>query len=89
MDDIKVIKPIFTVNLASMISDTADETKGEAQVGYTYDLDGSLPELAYAVAGFLKMADQDPDMAKVISDGSPVGENFITLVKMYYDKKDE
>jgi hypothetical protein len=88
MDDKKPIKTIFSVEAVSIISDTADNKQGEAVVGYEYNLDTSLPELTFALAGFLKAMDEDEDMKQTVSDGQAVGSTFITLLQQYYDMKE-
>ena len=85
MDDVKDIKVMFTVTVTSVISDTEDETKGEAATAYKYMLDTSLPELAYAMAGFLRLVDDDPDIKKTLDIDRSVGAAFITLLQSNYD----
>ena len=76
---------MFSVSVASVISDTEDETKGEAQTSYEYALDTSLPELAYSIAGFLKMVDADPDIKQTLAGTTSVGDAFITLLQQNYN----
>jgi len=87
MEDTKKIKTIFEVSVSSIISDTDDPKVGEANTGYTYDLNTSLPELAYTIAGFLKQLDLDEDISKTV-EGTTVGEAFITLLNQYYISKE-
>lgn len=89
MDDKQTIKAIFTVNAVTIISDTADEKTGEASIGYNYSLDTSLPELAFAVSGFLKAIDADEDMSKVVEGSRTVGDAFITLLQQYYSTSEQ
>lgn len=86
MDDTRDIKTIFSVNAVSIISDTNNETEGEASVGYEYKLDTSLPELAFALAGFLKAMENDADIKIAIDAKNSVGEAFIDLIHLYYTK---
>jgi len=90
MDDTKKIKTIFAIEVVSVIEDTADETKGEASTGYQYALDSSLPELAFAVSGFLKAIDGDEDLkvAMKVEDGT-IGNAFIQLLQLYYDQPEK
>lgn len=88
MDDSKKIKNIFTIDATSIISDTADDKTGEASVGYQYNLDTSLPELAYSLAGFLKVIDKDESVSKTLEGERSVGAAFISLLQAYYDRKD-
>ena len=86
MEDVKDIKVMFTVTVTSVISDTEDDTKGEAATAYKYMLDTSLPELAYAMAGFLKLVDDDPDIKKNLEGvDRSVGAAFIMLLQSNYD----
>ena len=89
MDDKKLIKTMFSIDVMSIVSDTEDETKGEAQTGYNYTLDSSLPELTYALAGFLKSMDADEDIRNSagIAEGSKsIGSAFIALLQSYYER---
>lgn len=88
MDDTKKIKTLFSIETTSIVSDTADEKTGEASIGYNYALDTSLPELIYALAGFLKAIDTDDDIKATFSGTSPVGEAFIALLQQYYNSQD-
>ncbi len=90
MDDSKKIKTLFNINAVSIISETENEEIGEATNGYEYGLDTSIPELAYALAGFLKAIDKDPDIteAAMLAKGATIGDNFITLLHQYYTAKE-
>jgi len=88
MDDKKPIKTIFSIEAISIISDTEDNTQGEAAIGYEYKLDTSLPELTFAVAGFLKAMDEDEDLKQTVAEGQTVGDTFITLLQQYYAMKE-
>jgi hypothetical protein len=89
MDDTKKIKTMFLVDVISIISDTTDESQGEASTGYEYRFDASLPELAYALGGFLKQLDADEDIRATMAGNEAPGDAFITLLKSYYDMQDE
>lgn len=89
MEDKKVIKKIFEIEVTSVIEDTDDEKKGEATIGYAYSVDTSLPELAFSVAGFLKAMDRDEEMQKQVEAGQTVGGAFITILEAYYNNKEE
>ena len=86
MDDTKVIKTIFGIDAISIIADTADDKVGEASTGYEYHLNTSLPELAFAFAGFLKAMESDPDIKEAIKAKGSVAEAFLNLVQLYYTK---
>lgn len=89
MDDAKKIKTLFSIDAMSIISDTEDEKVGEAQVGYAYALNGGFPELALAIAGFLKEIDKDEDIKNALASGNKVGEAFLTLIGQYYNVPEE
>lgn len=89
MDDTKVIKTIFKAETVSVVSDTKDEATGEAAVGYQFGLDTSIPELAFALAGFLKMLDNDEDIKKTITGSRSVGSAFIALLEANYNAPEE
>lgn len=84
MDDKKKLKTLFSVDVQTIISDTEDKEVGEAQTGYSYNLDGSIPEIAYALAGFLKALDEDEDVKASLNTDGSVGSAFITLLNQYY-----
>jgi len=84
MEDKKKIKTIFSIDANTIISDTEDNTKGEASVGYQYDLNTSIPELAFSIAGFLKALDSEPDIKETFEGDGKVGLAFITLLQQYY-----
>ena len=86
MEDTKKIKTIFSIDAMSIVADTEDEATGEASTGYQYTFNSSLPELAFALAGFLKVAEEDADIKTTLGAGSNLGDAFINLVKLYYDK---
>jgi hypothetical protein len=88
-EDAKKMKTIFAIELTSRVEDTANDKEGEASVGYAYKVDTSFPELAFAIAGFLKAVDKDEDVAGQVSDDRPMGEAFIAILKAYYDNKEE
>lgn len=90
MEDTKTIKNLFSVDVESVISDTADEKVGEAGTKYSYNMNTSFPELAYSIAGFLKTIDADPDIKQALNvEAGTVGDVFINLIKLYYDQPDE
>jgi len=86
MEDKKEIKVIFSVHAVSIIADTDDEKEGEASVGYEYKLNTSFPELAFALAGFLKAVEDDHDIkdAMQVAKDRTISEAFISLVQAYY-----
>lgn len=86
MEDTKVIKNIFSIETVSTIEDTEDDKVGEAQINYQFNIDGSLPELGYAFAGFLQMIDSDPNMNKTIEAGTTAGKALLDLITLYYNK---
>jgi len=88
MKNTRNIKTIFTIDVVSTIESTEDTTKGEASTGYTYKLDTSFPELAFAIAGFLKVAEEDTSLTNQISDKGSLGAAFITLIETYYNTKE-
>jgi len=88
MDDSKKIKNIFAIDATSIISDTEDDKTGEASVGYNYNLNTSLPELAFSLAGFLKVIDKDESVSKTIDGERSVGAAFISLLQAYYDRNE-
>jgi hypothetical protein len=89
MEDTKKIKTIFSIDATSIISDTKDDTVGEASTGYSYVFDTSLPEFAFAIAGLLKTLDTDEDVKQMTETNTTVGAAFIELVTLYYNRKEE
>ena len=89
MEDKKDIKVVFSITAQSIVEDTEDKDKGEASTGYEYKLDTSLPELAFSIAQFLKIIDNDKDMQTSVANNGPVGLAVLTLIEQYYKTKEE
>ena len=75
---------IFTIYRTEEVNDAEEEL--ELASGYQFDGgDCSLPELAFAIAQFLKQLDKDDTLA-VNKDG---GKYFLQLINTYYNQSDE
>jgi len=89
MNDTNVVKTLLAIDVVSIISETENEDEGEANVGYQFKLNGSLPEIAHSIAIFLKMVDEQVDMKEAVNTDQPIGKALLELIENYYNTNEK